>query len=255
MSLGEYRRKRKFSATPEPAGRVHRRGQSRTFVVQKHDASRLHYDFRLEIDGVLVSWAVPKGPSMNPADKRLAVMTEDHPLEYADFEGVIPEGQYGAGPVMVWDKGTYKPEDDVPIGHVTNGVHIPTWIGGPMRALLDRHLGPTRLEPGAPPDFAGGDEDLQLRRVAGEARIWRPRFIVREDIDRMGRKEDFDVGNGAALKLGYSPEAFGSTANEGYARLDAETGTALAVRNNGGITRHHRDQIRRHAELLGADLR
>jgi len=114
MSLGEYRRKRKFSATPEPAGRVHRRGQSRTFVVQKHDASRLHYDFRLEIDGVLVSWAVPKGPSMNPADKRLAVMTEDHPLEYADFEGVIPEGQYGAGTVMVWDKGTYKPEDDVP---------------------------------------------------------------------------------------------------------------------------------------------
>jgi len=114
MSLGEYRRKRKFSATPEPAGRVHRRGQSRIFVVQKHDASRLHYDFRLEIDGVLVSWAVPKGPSMNPADKRLAVMTEDHPLEYADFEGVIPAGQYGAGTVMVWDKGTYKPEDDVP---------------------------------------------------------------------------------------------------------------------------------------------
>jgi len=114
MSLGEYRRKRKFSATPEPAGRVHRRGHSRIFVVQKHDASRLHYDFRLEIDGVLVSWAVPKGLSMNPADKRLAVMTEDHPLEYADFEGVIPAGQYGAGTVMVWDKGTYKPEDDVP---------------------------------------------------------------------------------------------------------------------------------------------
>jgi len=92
----------------------------------------------------------------------------------------------------------------------------------------DRHLGPTRLTPGAPPDFAGGDEDLQIRRLAGQVRIWHPHFIVREDIDRMGRKEDFDVGNGAALKLGYSPEVFGSTANEGYARLDAETGTATS---------------------------
>jgi bifunctional non-homologous end joining protein LigD len=112
--LEEYHRKRRFAETPEPAGRGRRSGRRCIFVVQKHAASRLHYDFRLAINGVLVSWAVPKGPSMNPAEKRLAVRTEDHPLEYAEFEGVIPAGQYGAGTVMVWDTGTYKPQDGLP---------------------------------------------------------------------------------------------------------------------------------------------
>jgi bifunctional non-homologous end joining protein LigD len=109
--LAEYNRKRHFDITPEPAGKTGRaKKEALEFVIQKHRASRLHYDFRLEHDGVMLSWAVPKGPSLDPSNKRFAMQTEDHPIEYNQFEGVIPESEYGGGTVMIWDRGTWEPE-------------------------------------------------------------------------------------------------------------------------------------------------
>jgi len=130
MGLAEYKRKRDFKKTAEPAGQEKKSGSNKggMFVIQKHDASRLHYDFRLEMDGVLKSWAVPKGPSMNPKDKRLAVQVEDHPIDYATFEGVIPEGQYGGGTVMLWDRGEWEPLE---------GNAHKEWASGSMKFRLE----------------------------------------------------------------------------------------------------------------------
>lgn len=107
MSLDKYKSKRNFKKTPEPKAVKKSEKSESIYVIQKHKATNLHYDFRLEVNGVLKSWAVPKGPSLNPSDKRLAMMVEDHPLDYKDFEGIIPEGEYGGGEVIIWDNGTY----------------------------------------------------------------------------------------------------------------------------------------------------
>jgi bifunctional non-homologous end joining protein LigD len=115
MSLKKYQEKRNFQISPEPSGKSNATAAHKKallYVIQKHRATQLHYDFRLEFNGVLLSWAVPKGPSLDPSVKRLAMQVEDHPLEYGDFEGVIPEGEYGGGTVMVWDNGEWLPESD-----------------------------------------------------------------------------------------------------------------------------------------------
>ena len=113
-ALGEYRSKRDFAKTVEPRGSRHAAGQSLAYVIQKHAATSLHFDLRLELDGVMKSWAVPKGPSLDPSVKRLAVQVEDHPIEYNAFEGTIPEGEYGGGTVMIWDRGAYRYDGDDP---------------------------------------------------------------------------------------------------------------------------------------------
>jgi len=132
-NLKRYREKRDLHRTPEP-DEGGREGQRPRFVIQQHDASTLHYDVRLEVDGVLKSWAVPKGPSTDPRDKRLAIPTEDHPLAYADFEGVIPKGEYGAGTVLIWDRGDYRnlKEDDerASVAEQLEDGHATVWLEG-----------------------------------------------------------------------------------------------------------------------------
>jgi DNA ligase D-like protein (predicted 3'-phosphoesterase) len=153
--LQSYREKRDLRKSREPDGGRKGKSSKPIFVIQRHDASTEHYDFRLEADGVFKSWAVPKGPSLDPREKRLAVQVEDHPLDYADFEGVIPEGEYGAGVVMVWDAGTFrnlkeaesgKGEDEPPsVAQQIEDGHVTVWLDGEKLsggfALTRAHLG------------------------------------------------------------------------------------------------------------------
>jgi len=148
MPLEEYRAKRHFDVTPEPSGEGGTGAPSRRFVVQKHAASHLHYDVRFEMDGVLKSWAVPKGPSLDTSQKRLAVEVEDHPLEYGDFEGTIPAGEYGGGTVMVWDRGTWEPITDEVEGYAKGSLKLrlsgEKLIGGFALVRLKRREGDKR---------------------------------------------------------------------------------------------------------------
>lgn len=131
MNLKKYQEKRDFKKTTEPGiSRNKKEKYQNIFVIQKHEASRLHYDFRIEIDDVLVSWAVPKGPSTDPKEKRLAIRTEDHPLEYADFEGIIPEDQYGGGTVIVWDRGKYENQRDISMSKALEEGKLEIWLKG-----------------------------------------------------------------------------------------------------------------------------
>jgi DNA ligase D-like protein (predicted 3'-phosphoesterase) len=134
-SLKDYQEKRDFKRTPEPPGGRGPASAAPIFVIQKHAARHLHYDFRLEVDGVLKSWAIPKGPSTDPRDKRLAVLTEDHPLSYAGFEGVIPEREYGGGTVLVWDTGIYRnltenKGEAIPMAQAVARGHVKVWLEG-----------------------------------------------------------------------------------------------------------------------------
>jgi bifunctional non-homologous end joining protein LigD len=198
--LDIYRAKRDFKRTPEPRGRVKRaKPQQLRFVVQRHAATRLHFDFRLELDGVYKSWAVTKVPSLDPATKRLAVEVEDHPLDYGSFEGTIPEGQYGAGTVQLWDRGTWEPQSDDPQadlakGHLKIVLHSKRLRGGwALIRMRERNLQAGRqtrhnwllikekddqAEPGKPDTLAAEDTSVVTGRTLEEIsgakrkRVW-----------------------------------------------------------------------------------
>jgi bifunctional non-homologous end joining protein LigD len=172
--LSAYHRKRRFDVTSEPRGRVGSAiGETRRFVIQRHDATRLHYDFRLELDGVYKSWAVTKVPSLDPTVRRLAVEVEDHPLEYGTFEGTIPKGQYGGGTVQLWDSGTWTPQSDAPARDVAAG-HLKMTLSG------------KRLK--------GGWALIRLRdRDEGRRRTPRHNWLLIKERDEQARDGDPDA--------------------------------------------------------------
>jgi len=209
MDLETYRRKRDFNKTSEPAGKkLPRKAKNLSFVVQKHAARRLHYDFRLEMDGVLASWAVPKGPSMNPKDRRLAVEVEDHPIDYGDFEGTIPAGQYGAGSVIVWDRGTWQPENDP--------------IEGRRRGMLKFHLQGKKLKGG-----------WTLVRMKGKNRAEDKNWLLIKERDDKAAQGDIEEAQPASVKSGRLIEEIGTNNDTGmaHAKRRAKVKTPALVEN------------------------
>ena len=221
MGLQTYRKKRKFDVTPEPRGRA-RRAKGHSFVVQKHDARRLHYDFRLELDGVMKSWAVTKGPSLDPGEKRLAIQTEDHPIEYNEFEGTIPEGQYGGGTVMIWDRGEWIPEGD------------------PHEGLKKGHLS-FRLEG---EKLHGGWHLVRMHGRRGETK--EPWLLIKSDDEAAQRGSKADILDETAALRRHRPVDPGNRRRQG-----PQAGVEFEPQRQG--QRHgRRDRGRRHAAAESA---
>lgn len=236
MSLARYRQKRDFSKTPEPAPkRLRKQKGTLRFVVQKHAARRLHYDFRLELDGTLKSWAVPKGPSLDPADKRLAVHVEDHPIEYAGFEGTIPEHEYGAGHVVVWDRGTWSPVGDAHEGYTEGNLkfelHGEKLHGGFALVRVSKWSGE-----GKDNWLLIKERDNEIRRGEGSVLVdTRPESVISgrtlEDIAR-GTKRPARKRAGAATGAGTTHAAPATSAKTAAkaAKAANAAGTAAASR-------------------------
>jgi bifunctional non-homologous end joining protein LigD len=231
MGLQRYKEKRNFRATPEPAGKVERKkSRALMFVIQKHDASRLHYDFRLELNGVLLSWAVPKGIPTTKGDRRLAMHVEDHPIDYGDFEGVIPEGNYGAGSVMVWDTGTWEPFHDADGGLKSGKLHF---------ALHGKKLEGewTLVRMRARSEASGKDEWLLIKSG--------------EDIKPISAKKDDEsvvTGRTMAQIAGQKTRTWQSNRAAEPAKNDVKSRIAAAARRAGRVAKPKRATRKRAAD-------
>lgn len=209
MTLKKYNQKRHFKKTPEPKGTVHKKGKALRFVIQKHDASRLHYDFRLEMEGVLKSWAVPKGPSLNPDDKHLAMMVEDHPYDYRNFEGIIPEGNYGAGNVIVWDEGTYEPLEKIPEGMTAEEFLLDQLKRGSIKIIMHGK----KLK---------GEFALFRFKTAGD-KAW----LLKKHDDQYASKKDV-LNEDESVKTGKTVDQVGLKAKAGSSQFPHEVKPMLA---------------------------